>query len=342
LKFYEITIRPLSGFGTSLKGDTIFGHFCWQVAYHPSMVNGGLEQALAVYDHSPFAIFSSVFPKFEKEKTHYIFKRPDIPLSWMFPMGGKCREDHYKNVKEYKMRKWMVLDTGLKIDFTEIRFLNDIQILKEAVSITTPETQKVLEESGASDFIIHLSQPHNSINRLTGSTGAGDFAPYAKENLYYYPETELALFVLLDDNMTNINLLIEGLEKIGRFGFGRDASIGLGRFEICGSDEIKFPDIGDANACYSLAPCVPEKDRFEKTYFSPFIRYGKHGDRLANAGNPFKNPVIMTDEGAVFIPKNRSVFDKPYIGRAVTDVSKAEAGCVVQGYAPYLPLRLEH
>ena len=342
MKFYEITIRPMSGFGTSLKGDTLFGHFCWQVAYNPSLVDGGLEQALSVYDHSPFAIFSSVFPKFEKENTHYILKRPDIPLAWMFPMDESSRENHYKNIKEYKTRKWMVLDAGLKIDLANPRFLNDKQLFKEAVSVITPETWKIMEETGVSEFVSHFAQPHNTINRLTQTTGAGEFAPYAKENLYYYPETELALFVLLDETMIHIDRLIEGLENIGRFGFGRDASIGLGRFEICESDEIKAPDIGDANACYSLAPCVPEKDMFEKVYFSPFVRYGKHGDRLANAGNPFKNPVIMADEGAVFIPKSRSVFDKPYIGRAVTGVSKAEPGSVVQGYTPYLPLRLEH
>ena len=50
----------------------------------------------------------------------------------------------------------------------------------------------------------------------------------------------------------------------------------------------------------------------------------------------------MADEGAVFIPNDKGVFDKPYIGRAVTGVSKAEPSSVVQGYAPYLPLKLEH
>ena len=342
MKFHEIIIRPLSGFGTSLKGDTLFGHFCWQVAYNPSLIEGGLEQALSVYDHSPFAIFSSVFPIFKKEKTYYIFKRPEIPLSWMFPMDESSREEHYKNIKAYKMQKWMLLDSGMIIDLANSRFLNDRQLFEEAVSVTTAETWKIMEGTGVSNFISHFSQPHNTINRLTQTTGAGDFAPYAKENFFYYPEAELALFVLLDENMIHIDRIIEGLKNIGRFGFGRDASIGLGRFEICKSNEIKIPDNGDANACYSLAPCVPEKDRFEKIYFSPFIRYGKHGDRLANADNPFKNPVIMADEAAVLIPKNRSIFDKPYIGRAVTGVSKAEPGSIVQGYTPYLPLRLEH
>jgi len=190
-------------------------------------------------------------------------------------------------------------------------------------------------------FISHLSQSHNTINRLTQTTGDDNFAPYTKENIYYYPETKLVLFVLIDENITDIDQIRKGLENIGKFGFGRDASIGLGRFAVCESNEINVAVPKDANACYLLAPCVPEKDRFERMYFTPFIRFGKHEDRLANAGNPFKNPVVMADEGAVFISKNKGVFDKPY-GRAVTGVSKAEPSSVVQGYAPYLPLKLEH
>jgi hypothetical protein len=50
----------------------------------------------------------------------------------------------------------------------------------------------------------------------------------------------------------------------------------------------------------------------------------------------------MADEGAVFIPKNRDVFQKPYIGRAVLNTSMIKEHTVVhQGYAPYLPFRLE-
>lgn len=342
MEFHELTIRPLSEFGTSLKGDTIFGHFCWQIIYHPSLVDGGLEQALTVYNRTPFAIFSSVFPKFKKENKYYILKRPEIPLSWMFSLDEGSREDHFKKIKEYKKRKWMVVDEKMKIDLSNARFLKDEKLLEEAVSRTIQETWKGSDKNESPDFIRYLSKPHNTINRLTGTTGAGDFAPYVKDDLYYYPETELALFVLLDENLTNIECIKKGLENIGQFGFGRDASIGLGRFEICESDRIEIMDIKDATACYSLAPCVPEKDVFERIYFSPFIRFGKHGDRLANAGNPFKNPVIMADEAAVFIPKSRNAFEKPYIGCAVTGVSKIEPRSVVQGYTPYIPFRLEH
>jgi len=335
-------MHPLSGFGTALKGDTLFGHFCWQVAYQPSLVKDGLEHALSVYEDSPFAIFSSVFPKLEKTATNYVLKRPDIPLSWMFPFDRNNREINYKSIKDFKKKKWMVLTDELEIDLKNIRFIDERQLFKEILYITTPETRMMLEKIEDSDFISYVQQPHNTINRLMQTTGTGIFAPYVKENIFYCPEMELVLFVLIDENMTHIDRIIEGLENIGRFGFGRDASIGMGRFEICEWDEIKMPSPENANACYVLAPCVPEKNIFEESYFSPFIRFGKHGDRLAGSRNPFKNPIIMADEGSVFIPKGKNVFKKPYIGRAVKGVSKVQHQAVVQGYAPYLPMKLEY
>ena len=49
MKLYDVTIHPLSAFGTPLKGDTLFGQFCWQVAYDPGLVDGGLEKNLDRY-----------------------------------------------------------------------------------------------------------------------------------------------------------------------------------------------------------------------------------------------------------------------------------------------------
>ena len=35
MKLYAIVIETHSGFGTPLKGDTLFGQFCWEVAMDP-------------------------------------------------------------------------------------------------------------------------------------------------------------------------------------------------------------------------------------------------------------------------------------------------------------------
>jgi CRISPR-associated protein Csm4 len=341
LKFYEITIRPLSAFGTSLKGDTLFGHFCWQAAYDPSLLEGGLEKALAQYPEKPFAVFGTACPKFKGKSSRYVFKRPDVPLSWLFPAKNKenC-EQRYKDMKENKKRKWMLLGEDLQIDLVNSHLITNEDLAGEALGLVAPETRKLMEDAGDRSLFRSFLQPHNTINRLSGTTGTGAFAPYSTVNDYYCPETELAIFVWVDETLTRIESIRKGLEAIGRFGFGRDASTGLGRFEIVDAKEFEWPRVTHANAAYTLAPCVPET--YNQAYFTPFIRYGKHGDRLATSQNPFKNPVIMADEGAVFVPVDAEFFDKPYMGRAVTGVSKAQTNAVTQGYAPYLPLRLEY
>ncbi len=331
MKFYEITIRPLSAFGTSLKGDTIFGHFCWQAAYESSLVDGGIEKALAQYGEKPFAVFSSAYPKFEREAARYLLKRPDLPLSWLFPASEESREQHYENMKKRKKEKWMLLDSTLKIEINNIRFLSDKDLLNES--------KRIAGQAPGEHLLAEFLRPHNTINRLTGTTGTGEFAPYSILSHYYLPETELALFVLVDEEMTTIDAIIHGLDRIGQFGFGKDASTGMGRFRIMDKNELALPDGKGANAFYTLSPCVPE--HFEQIYFTPFIRFGKHGDRLAGGGNPFKNPVIMADEGAVILPGKGTSFDKPYVGRAVRNVSKVQPEAVVQGYTPYLPVKME-
>lgn len=159
----------------------------------------------------------------------------------------------------------------------------------------------------------------------------------------FFPETELALFVGIDEMVINIEQLRIGLERIGETGFGKDASLGLGRFQLGEENEINLLKMGSdtPNACYTLAPCVPEKDTFSEMFFTPFTRFGRHGDVLAKSANPFKNPVIMADEGGIFKPKGQEVFNKPCIGKAVTNISKAEPKAVAQGYALYLPVKVE-
>jgi len=326
LKCHEIAIKPLSAFGTPLKGDTLCGHFCWQAAYDHEILNGGLDAWTARYAERPFAVFSSAYPKIRVNGCNrYALKRPNLPPTMLFPPSGDGgdRRAAMKNRKEQAQKKWITLGEDLSFS------------LKGAVYATDEEVLATAE----------WEQPHNTINRLTQTTGAGMFAPFAEKIVSFPLETTFVMFVLIDEEATDLERLCLALTRIGKFGFGRNASTGLGRFELIPSEirerplPISSPD--GADACYSLAPCIPEKGSFADIFFSPFTRFGKHGDALANSLHPFKNPVIMADEGAVLLPKNADTFKKPYIGRPVAGVSKALSQCIVQGYAPYLPFRLE-
>jgi CRISPR-associated protein Csm4 len=334
LKFYEITITPTSPFGTPLKGDTLFGHFCWQAAYDPDLLEGGLESQLQRYREKPFAVFSSAFPKIEGPRLRYLMPRPEAVVLDRGMETGETRRARLLGGKELKTKIWMVLENIDVIDPAAVQFLTG----KEA-AVRIAEDRAGADNAG--DVVSAVAQPHNTINRITGTTGSGMFAPHATEIRYYLPGITLAVCVLLDEACTDIQRVCKGMERIGQWGFGRDASTGLGRFAVTGHKEHLLPRLDQANACYSLAPTVPQKDAFAHTFFTPFVRFGKHGDRLATGSVPFKRPVVMADEGAVFIPTDADSFTTPWLGTGISGVSYAEVAAVAQGYSPWLPIKME-
>ncbi|MDI6796738.1 MAG: hypothetical protein QMD09_07330 [Desulfatibacillaceae bacterium] len=340
MNLYEIVIRPLSAFATPLKGDTLFGQLCWQVAQNPSLVEGGLEAALSCYSERPFIVLSSAWPRLAQnngdDKTFYAFKRPDIPLSELFP-GMEHQER-----KDFKRKKWLLSGQGLALDLgSQQKFFNDKQLADQFPAGSPAKTRQSLAISGSTDIFHEQQRARNTINRLTGTTGKAPFAPYSVNALFFRPGIELAVFALVDCQMTSIDNVVKALENIGRFGFGKDASLGMGRFAVAAANKLPLPNCSGANACYTLSPCVPPKGIYSRICFEPFVRFGRHGDVAALSGKPFKNPVVMANEGAVLWPASTDAFKKPYLGTAVGQISKAQPEAIMQGYAFYLPMRLE-
>lgn len=321
MKTYQITIEPLSPFGTLLKGDTLFGQFCWQAAYDRSLLSLPLDEAVARHADIPFAVFSSAFPALPGGGV--AFKRPDAPLDLLFDLSGMSKEDRIGRRKEHKKRKWLACDRmGALADLSACRYLESADL------------------AGAGSE--HL-RSHNSINRLTGTTGEG-FAPYVQAETIYPAGSRLVIFAGIEEQTLSAESLRNGLDGMGQSGFGRDASIGMGKFRIVSFEAVDLAAFGskDPNALYTLSPCVPEPGRYRDAFFTPFTRFGKHGDRLAISGKPFKNPVIMADEGALLFPVDLAAScTLPYVGTSVTGLSKVQETAVMQGYSLYIPVRLE-
>lgn len=343
MKLYAITIRPLSGFGTSLKGDTIFGQFCWEVAHDSALVNSGLPDCLVSYDEKPFVVFSSAYPTSpgtSKDRWHAL-KRPDIPHSYLWKDFGDASYKKVAERKQRKNRKWMITDSSLAVTTIGDHYISDSQLV-EKVSKAASGLRQFPDNSKHEKFVFrHFAQPHNSINRLTNTTGSGAFAPYSQEITFYLRELNLVIFSLLDTDFTDIDRVVRGLERIGAFGFGKDASIGIGRFSVVGHEEVVPQNNRDCNAVYCLGPCVPASGAYSEAFFLPFVRFGKHGNTLAQSPSPFKNPVIMADEGAVFLPNDSGTLARGYFGSSVRGVSKAMPQAVSQGYSITIPFKLE-
>lgn len=339
MELHEIVIRPEGPFGTPIRGDTLFGQFCWQIEYDPSLVRGDLPSNIALYSKQPFIVFSSAFPRLESTsgQVTYALKRPNFPLSWLFRSGDNAGLARIRDLKLNKSRKWMIVTDDLRLDPRKALFLSDEELFNKVMH-PVGRSQPLLE---ATHPVFRCTRVHNTIHRITGTTGSGEFAPYNREIDYYVPGIKLAIFVLIDPSIIDVGAVEKGLKRIGRIGFGMDASIGMGRFSIDQSRKINAPQPADSAGIYCLSPTVPVPDSYEHAYFTPFVRFGKHGDTLARSDNPFKNPVIMADEGAVFVPKDSKAFARPYWGRSVTNVSMSMPNTVVQGYSIWLPIYVD-
>jgi len=338
MKTYEITLKPNSGFGTPLKGDTIFGHICWQAAYDPGLFGKSIGQLLSDYKTDPFLIVSSAFFKIETNGTTVrILKRPDVPLYKIFDLSGKTKKDLIKERKVLKGKRWMKIPHNQRIESLKIvEYVSDNELIEEIIS-DSEETKRIRL------LVSEFTQPHNTINRLTNTTGEGRFAPFELDQNIFFPGILLIIYVGIREDI-DIKQVQMALKRIGDMGFGRDASTGLGKFDVISAVETNLFEMGstNSNACYTLSPSVPEKDIFSHTYFTPFTRFGRHGDILAKSSNPFKNPIIMADEGAVFVPVNmENTLKKPYIGVGVSELSKAQPVTVAQGYSLYIPVYVE-
>ncbi|WP_305046701.1 type III-A CRISPR-associated RAMP protein Csm4 [Geoalkalibacter sp.] len=330
MKTLCMTIEPLSAFGTPLKGDTLFGQFCWQAAYDETLLSVPFSEALAMYATRPFAVFSSAFPALPEGGI--ALPRPQSPLELLFDLSDLGRDERIGERKKLKKKKWLLCHRDRSLpNLRAARYLSDEEFA-EAAGLDT-------QGAPISEFL----HSHNSINRLSGTTGEG-FAPYATRVDVHAPGLKLALFVGHDPTVLSQDALVRGLERIGALGFGRDASTGLGRFRVCDCRPAELARLGAAqpNALYTLAPCVPDMALYLDALFTPFTRFGRHGDHLATSGKPFKNPVIMADEGALFFPKDlAAALEYPYLGKALGGLSKIQEGTVGQGYALYLPVGLE-
>jgi CRISPR-associated protein Csm4 len=315
----KATITPLSAFGTLPKGDTLFGQLCWTVRNHSG--EEGLRKLLEGYTSgSPFAVLSDAFPAGH-------LPRPVLPGHWFTPLDGDDR-------KVAKKRVWLPAERlGEPIENWPLHCRKESNVAGDPAR---PQPQP---------------QPHNSIDSRTGTTGEG-FAPYAMTR-YWYDQRDssrkacfrarLDIYVVLDHERLAQDELKQLLVDIGELGFGRDASIGLGKFRIEVFSQVSLPAQTGADAWLTLAPCAPKGLDLvpERSFYKVFTRFGRHGDVAVHTGKPFKTPVLLAQTGAVLVPKPYQ--EKPFVGRGLGgdgSLSKAISETVHQGYAPVVGIHL--
>ena len=298
MKLYKITLLPKSSFGTVLKGDTLFGHFCWMIKY--KFEKEKLEQLLTDYkEGKPFLIVSDGF------LSGYLPK-PKMP--------SFCLGEDASNKKENRKKIWLTLKDLLDSNFTKAK-----------------REDEIVENKDTEEIIVK-----NSLNYLTFTTDKGNFAPYANKE-YFLNKKDI--YVLLDEEQLNFEEFKEILQFFSLYGYGKDVTIGKGRFEV---ESITPLDIDFTSKYFmSLSPfVVTDKEKIEDIYYEPFVRFGKFGAEWANF-NAFKRPVLFADSASVIIFKESQ--NKKFMGCAIEDIALSEhpeqKKSIQQGYTILLPLK---
>ena len=302
---YRFTINIQSAFGTPLVGDTLFGQICWEIVN--VFGEGHLNNLLKNYDSEPFLVVSDAFP------SHYL-PLPTLPsFYWNSPPDT--------DRKVLKARKWINI---------------------EYLTTLTEEWQSLAKSEKEILQITAQEQMHNTIRRDTNSTGTDMFAPYSMSQIWYSPNTQLDIYCVVNEELINLQDIKLLFENIGKIGFGRDASIGLGRFSISNVELFKIQFKQEHNAYLTLANISPRSDKLnpEKSLYQLTTRFGRHGNIYAMTDNPFKKPIILAKTGSVFyLTEFREQY---YLGNSLRKISYSQDDAVHQGYAPVIPLEINY
>lgn len=305
----RVRVRPRSAFGTPLAGDTLFGQMCWALRLRRG--EHGLAALLEGYGSGrPFAVLSDAFPA-------GFVPRPAVPD---FVVGRTVAP---VNRKDEKRRQWLpVSGSGTPL----------ASWLDQAIAL--PKNGRPM--AGV------VTQ--NTINRLTGTAGKGLFAPRQADQIVFPKGGELELYAVLDDARFGIDDLRLSLEDCGATGYGRDASTGLGKFEVAEVVPHRWPKAESAELAVTLAPCAPVPDSLDRDrcFYQPLTRFGRHGSMAAWSGEagPFKRPILLLKTAAVLAFRQTGVgaFHGTGLGGEVQPISGVIPQTVHQGYAPLLPL----
>lgn len=170
-----------------------------------------------------------------------------------------------------------------------------------------------------------LTQVHNSLNYKSFNTDGEAFAPYSS-NEYRFSSKEV--YCLVDETRFSLEELQQVFEFMGAYGFGKESSIGKGRYVISEFQAASLQNEGQT--FMTLGPAVLEGGNFESCSYDTFVRFGKHGASRAHT-NAFKRPLLMADRAAVVKYDTSQQID--FIGKAVHGISPAYPDTVHQGYA---------
>ena len=160
-------------------------------------------------------------------------------------------------------------------------------------------------------------QMRNAIDRRAGTAGAagGDLF---QEAYSYLSKPDAVLELYARTSADGREILVEALHLLGQTGFGANASVGYGGFDV--EDEpVRCPELDeveDADGFISLSTFQPAALDPVDGFWRVFIKYGKLAPEF-QSWHPqaaFKRPQVMLEPGACFRTGDQP---RPFYGGAV-------------------------
>lgn len=288
MNLYKAQLELHSPLGTSLKGDTIWGHIVWGMANHEgsAYVADFLD---ACRQGRPPMVVSSAFPC-------SMLPRPEKVDNTPFKVLSK---KEYSEIKEKKKHRFIP------------------SFLEENTERSEPH-----------GHFVKQVQMHNTIGRIDLTVqDEGLFSSdtmWADPEKFKGKKPIFDLYIASTLLPERIHTL---LERAFENGYGADSSSGRGVIQVLKSvQEVKQPPV-QGQQCLALGPFVLEDQPIPEDLLSDvFIRRGKIGGAFASSVNPYKKTVIMFDEGATFTHKSENPYIGAVIQNIHTDERICHSG----------------
>jgi CRISPR-associated protein Csm4 len=293
MNYWRLTLAPRSPLATPLQSDTLFGHLCWAIRYTEG--EAALREFLEESEKRVF-VLSDGFPG------GFLPRPLCLPLTMAQQEAWVGRHFPQDEMQGYRKLK----------EVRKARFIPDEVFLSRRHQLSEEGLcDALLAAAGTQPTARDFRQAHNRIDRTTERTpDVGGL--YFTEATAYDGKYRYAVYVATDFiESTTLGGLFRWM---GNNGYGKDASIGRGQFEL-----LDMADAGPlfgwgGNRRLSLSRGVITAEMREPLY-RLFTKHGRlGGDRVNDTSGPFKYPIILTEPGATFAS------DDPFPGGLIRNV----------------------
>jgi CRISPR-associated protein Csm4 len=302
MTLYRIAFELRSAIVTPLKGDTIWGHIVWGIANHEGddAVAKFLEQEKA---DPPALVVSSAFPA-------GMLRRPLPEPKKREKLDGNSIINRYSQIKKDKKSIYVSASeyfTGMEtIPAISGNPLTSVQVMHNKID---RETNEVLDGG-----------LYSTEEQWPGIMEGSKFKP-----------VDWDLYVLSSFEKTRVAQLVAWAFENG---YGADASTGKGKIIIKGEPVPVTPQKA-GNTYMALGPFVDSPGSgILNLRADIFVRSGKAGGAFAASLSPYKKPVVLYQEGAVF--SGGKSFE--YAGMLLTEMHGEDPRICQSGFAPVIPI----